>query len=119
MSMPLTAQADKWRERDLVKQAFNAQVIQLKADFESRVSAIALEFSGRGRHYSKHQIRSQIIYNLSKPKKTRKPMLRNAWAHAEAEARRLKEGTLPALPYKEEYLELLGEINEKISHMRT
>ncbi|KAF8322992.1 uncharacterized protein EI90DRAFT_3246217 [Cantharellus anzutake] len=91
MSMPLTAQVDKRRERDLVKQAFNAQVIQLKADFESRISAIALEFSGHGCHYSKHQIRSQIIYNLSKPKKTRKPMLRNAWAHAEAEAQRLKD----------------------------
>jgi hypothetical protein len=82
--------ADKRRERDLVKQAFNAQVIQLKADFESHISAIALEFSGRGCHYSKHQIHSQIIYNLSKPKKTRKPMLCNAWAHAEAEARCLK-----------------------------
>ncbi|KAF8318868.1 uncharacterized protein EI90DRAFT_3132958 [Cantharellus anzutake] len=35
----------------------------------------------------------------------------NAWAHAQAEAERLKEGALPNLPYKEEYLKVLEDIN--------
>ncbi|KAF8343920.1 uncharacterized protein EI90DRAFT_3010775 [Cantharellus anzutake] len=56
---------------------------------------------------------NQIIYKLSKPKETQKPMLSNAWAHAEAKARCLKEDRLPNLLYKDEYLEILCDINEK------
>ncbi|KAF8327386.1 uncharacterized protein EI90DRAFT_3127052 [Cantharellus anzutake] len=80
------APAAKRQEREIVKQAFNQQVMELKVPFESQVSAIALEFSSHSHRYSKQQIRNQIIYKLSKPKETRKPMLSNAWAHAEAEA---------------------------------
>ncbi|KAF8311112.1 uncharacterized protein EI90DRAFT_3288815 [Cantharellus anzutake] len=119
----------KAKEKDVTKQEFNARIMQLKANFEVQVSAIALEFSRRGHHYSQRQIRNQVIYKLSKPKKTRKPTMPNAWAHAQAEAERLKgkeltymskrgvclrstlEGALPNLPYKEEYLKVLEDIN--------
>ncbi|KAF8317284.1 uncharacterized protein EI90DRAFT_3133908 [Cantharellus anzutake] len=101
------------REKDLVKEAFNERVAALKTNFEAQVSAIALEFSRRGHHYSQRQIRTQVIYKLSKPKKMRKPMIPNAWAHAEAQAQRLKDGRLAQLPYKKEYVQILEDINEK------
>ena len=73
-----------------IKTAFNQRVSELKKLIELQVEAIALDFSSHGTHYSKNQIRSQVHYRMAKPKKSRKPMLANAWAHAQAEARRLK-----------------------------
>ncbi|KAF8341598.1 uncharacterized protein EI90DRAFT_3116693 [Cantharellus anzutake] len=77
-----------------------------------RINSIALEFSGKGSCYSRSQIRSQVIYNLAAPKKTCKPMLPNAWARAKAQANRKQAQKLPDLPYSQEYLELLDDINE-------
>ncbi|KAF8331057.1 uncharacterized protein EI90DRAFT_3016507 [Cantharellus anzutake] len=93
-----------------IKAAFNEQVGELKKLIESHVGAIALEFSGCGSYYSQNQIRSQVYYRMAKPKTSCKPMLANAWAHAEAEARCLREDTELCLPYLEEYVELLQEI---------
>jgi hypothetical protein len=74
------------KEKDITKQAFNERIMQLKMKFEAQVSTIVLEFSSRSCHYSQCQIRNQVIYKLSRPKKMHRPMLPNAWAHAVAEA---------------------------------
>ncbi|KAF8314404.1 uncharacterized protein EI90DRAFT_3022327 [Cantharellus anzutake] len=102
----------KRKEKELVREAFNKRVLELKHTFNAQVDNIALEFSGNGACYSRSQIRSQIIYNLAAPTKTRKPMLPNAWAHAKAQADRKRARELPDIPYSQEYLEILDDINE-------
>ena len=80
----------KKKERAIIKEAFNKWVMELKMNFKSQVSSIALEFSQTGCHYSECQIRNQVIYKLMKPKKICKLMLPNAWVHAKAMAQCLK-----------------------------
>ena len=86
MSAPGPASVNK----KAIKTAFNQQVSKLKKLIESQVEAIVLDFSSHGMHYSKNQIHSQVHYRMAKPKKSRKPMLANGWAHAQAEAHCLK-----------------------------
>ncbi|KAF8332285.1 uncharacterized protein EI90DRAFT_3015896 [Cantharellus anzutake] len=106
----------KRKEKELVREVFNKRVLELKHTFNAQVDNIALEFSGNGACYSRSQIHSQIIYNLAAPTKTRKPMLLNAWAHAKAQADHKREPLtsieLPDIPYSQEYLEILDDINE-------
>ena len=80
----------KRKNKELVREAFNNRILELRRTFNAKVEDIALEFTGKGPCYSRSQIRSQVIYNISAPKKTRKPMLPNAWAHAKAQADRKK-----------------------------
>src|SRR5260370_33799213 len=78
----------KRKYKELVREAFNKWILELKRTFNAKVDDIALEFAGKGPCYSCSQICSQVIYNVTSPKKTRKPMLPNAWAHAKAQVDR-------------------------------
>jgi len=46
----------KKKERAIIKEVFNKQVMELKMNFKSQVSTITLEFSQMGHHYSECQI---------------------------------------------------------------
>ena len=72
------------------KESFNSRVLELKASFNEKVKKLASEHLGLGLHHSEEHIRSLILYQMSQPTKTRQPTIDNAWAHAQAEARRLQ-----------------------------
>ena len=76
----------KNQKKELVQVSFNRQILELRKSFNAQVNAIAKEFAGHGSHYSANQIWNQVIFKFSAPKKTWKPMLPNAWAHAKAQA---------------------------------
>ena len=68
MMEPLSA-TSKRKQKELVQEAFNKHIIELRHTFNAKVDEITLEFSGKGTCYSHTQIHSQVIYNLSAPKK--------------------------------------------------
>src|SRR5260370_29322127 len=76
----------KRKYKELVQEAFNKQILELKQTFNAKVDDITLEFAGKGPCYSCSQICSQVMYNISSPRKTHKLMLPNAWPHAKAQA---------------------------------
>ncbi|KAF8332245.1 uncharacterized protein EI90DRAFT_3015870 [Cantharellus anzutake] len=107
------ATLSKNQRKELVRTSFNKRILELRKSFDAQVHAIAQEFVRHGSRYSANQIRKQVVYKFSAPKKVRKPMLPNAWAHAKAQAHRKQEKALPNLPYSKEYLELLDDINNE------
>ncbi|KAF8314889.1 uncharacterized protein EI90DRAFT_3022148 [Cantharellus anzutake] len=107
------ATLSKNQRKESVQTSFNKRILKLRKSFDAQVHAIVQEFVGHGSHYSANQIRKQVVYKFSAPKKVWKPMLPNAWAHAKAQACRKQEKALPNLPYSKEYLELLDDINNE------
>ena len=97
----------KEKSKELVQEAFNKCILELRQTFNAKVDEIALEFTGKGPCYSCSQICSQVIYNISTPKKTQKPMLPNAWAHAKAQADH-KKSTCIVNIYKLQIKKLIG-----------
>ncbi|KAF8322791.1 uncharacterized protein EI90DRAFT_3130894 [Cantharellus anzutake] len=107
------ATLSKNQRKELVQASFNKWILELRKSFDAQVHAIVQEFVRHGSCYSANQIRKQVVYKFSAPKKVRKPMLPNAWAHAKVQARHKQEKALPNLPYSKEYLELLDDINNE------
>src|SRR5258707_7899273 len=92
MSSPALNQGSSERKLQMQRQkeSFNSRVLELKASFNEKVKKLMSEHSGLGLCHSEEHIRSLILYQMSQPTKTRQPTIDNAWAHAQAEARRLQ-----------------------------